>query len=35
MVQWVEHLAEWLQPVTDAMWRQMQATGYLQVDETP
>jgi transposase len=35
MVQWVEHLAEWLRPVTDAMWRQMQATGYLQVDETP
>lgn len=35
MVQWVERLAEWLQPITDAMWRQMQATGYLQIDETP
>lgn len=35
MVQWVERLAEWLQPITDAMWQQMQATGYLQIDETP
>jgi hypothetical protein len=35
MVQWVERLAEWLQPITEAMWRQMQATGYLQIDETP
>lgn len=35
MVQWVEHLADWLRPITDAMWTQMRATGYLQVDETP
>jgi len=35
MVQWVERLAEWLRPITEAMWRQMQATGYLQIDETP
>ena len=35
MVQWVEHIASWLRPVYDAMWRQMLAGGYLQVDETP
>ena len=35
MVQWVERLADWLRPVTDAMWSAMRATGYLQVDETP
>jgi transposase len=35
MVQWVEHLAEWLRPIYDAMWRDMLASGYLQVDETP
>ena len=35
MVQWVEHLAQWLQPISDAMWQQMQTTGYLQIDETP
>ncbi len=35
MVQWVEHIAGWLRPITEAMWRAMLATGYLQVDETP
>jgi transposase len=35
MVQWVEHLAEWLRPIADAIWADMRATGYLQVDETP
>ncbi len=35
MVQWVEQIASWLQPAYDAMWRQMLAGGYLQVDETP
>jgi transposase len=35
MVQWVEHIATWLRPVVDAMWRSMLAGGYLQVDETP
>ena len=35
MVQWVEHLAGWLRPIYDAMWRDALASGYLQVDETP
>jgi transposase len=35
MVQWVEQIAFWLRPVYDAMWQQMLAGGYLQVDETP
>ncbi|MEI6670293.1 MAG: IS66 family transposase [Acidobacteriota bacterium] len=35
MVQWVEHLAGWLRPIYDAMWRDLLATGYVQVDETP
>ena len=35
MVQWTEQIAFWLRPVYDAMWRQMIAGGYLQVDETP
>jgi len=35
MVQWVESIATWLRPVYDAMWREMLAGGYLQVDETP
>ncbi len=35
MVQWVEHIASWLKPVYDAMWQEMKATGYLQIDETP
>jgi hypothetical protein len=34
MVQWIEHIAGWLRPIADAMWRAMLATGYLQVDET-
>jgi transposase len=35
MVQWVEHIAGWLKPVYDAMWQEMKATGYVQIDETP
>ena len=35
MVQWVEHIAQWLVPLYDAMWQAMLAGGYLQVDETP
>ncbi len=35
MVQWVEHLAGWLRPIYNAMWRDVLATGYVQVDETP
>ena len=35
MVQWVEHIARWLQPVYEAMWQQMLAGGYLQIDQTP
>jgi transposase len=35
MVQWVEHIANWLRPLYDAMWKDMLAGGYLQVDETP
>jgi transposase len=35
MVQWAEHIATWLVPVYDAMWKSMKAGGYLQVDETP
>lgn len=35
MVQWVEHIAHWLRPLYDAMWKRMLAGGYLQVDETP
>ncbi len=35
MVQWVEQIAVWLRPLCDAMWRQMVAGGYLQIDETP
>jgi len=35
MVQWAEHIANWLLPIYDAMWQAMLAGGYLQVDETP
>jgi transposase len=35
MVQWAEHIATWLVPVYDAMWKAMMAAGYLQIDETP
>ena len=35
MVQWAEHIANWLLPVYDAMWRAMLSGGYLQIDETP
>jgi transposase len=34
MVQWAEHIATWLRPLYDAMWRAMLGVGYLQVDET-
>jgi transposase len=35
MVQWIEHIATWLEPLVDRMWQAMRAGGYLQVDETP
>jgi transposase len=35
MVQWVEKIAFWLQPIYNAMWAAMLPGGYLQVDETP
>jgi len=35
MVQWMEHIANWLEPLVERMWQRMLATGYLQVDETP
>ena len=35
MVQWVEHIAGWLQPIYDAMWQEMKVGKYLQIDETP
>jgi transposase len=35
MVQWIEHIATWLEPLVERMWQHMLATGYLQVDETP
>jgi transposase len=35
MMQWVEHIANWLRPLYDFMWKAMLQTGYLQVDETP
>jgi transposase len=35
MVQWMEHIATWLEPLLDRMWKAMLASGYLQVDETP
>ena len=35
MVQWVEHIAGWLEPVYEVMWQAMKAGGYVQIDETP
>lgn len=35
MVQWVEHIAQWLQPIYRRMWENMKQSGYLQIDETP
>jgi transposase len=35
MVQWAEHIATWLRPIYDAMWKAMFRRGYLQIDETP
>lgn len=35
MVQWVKHIAGWLQPVYDALWKEMKPGGYVQIDETP
>jgi len=35
MVQWAQHIATWLRPIYDAMWKAMLGGGYLQVDETP
>jgi len=35
MVQWAEHIAGWLRPLYEAVWKAMLATGYMQIDETP
>jgi len=35
MVQWVEQIASWLEPLYDVMWAGMKAGGYVQIDETP
>jgi transposase len=35
MIQWAEHIATWLRPIYDAMWKAMFGGGYLQIDETP
>jgi transposase len=35
MVQWAAHIATWLRPIYDAMWKAMFKNGYLQIDETP
>src|SRR5437762_8581152 len=35
MVQWIEHIAGWLKPIYEAMWQEMKAGNYLQIDETP
>jgi len=35
MVQWVEQIALWLQPIVNGMWELMKAGIYLQIDETP
>ena len=34
MVQWVEQIALWLQPIYNAIWQEMKAGTYLQMDET-
>jgi transposase len=35
MVQWIKHIAGWLKPIYEAMWQEMKAGNYLQIDETP
>jgi transposase len=35
MVQWVEKIAFLLQAIYNAIWKELQGTGYLQIDETP
>jgi hypothetical protein len=35
MVHWAEHIATWLVPVQNGMWKAMLAGGYFQIDETP
>jgi transposase len=35
LAEWVEHTAQWLQPVYEAMKRSLLRGNYLQVDETP
>ena len=35
MVQWVEKIAFLLQAICKGIWKELQATGYLQIDETP
>jgi transposase len=34
MVQWIEQIALWLQPIYNAIWELMKAGDYLQIDET-
>ena len=34
MVQWIEQIALWLQPIYNVMWELMKAGDYLQIDET-
>jgi transposase len=34
MVQWIEQIALWLQPIYNLMWELMKAGDYLQIDET-
>ena len=35
MIQWAEHIATWLRPIYDAIWKAMFGGSYLQIDETP
>jgi transposase len=35
MVQWVEKMAIWLLLIYNLIWKELEAGGYLQVDETP
>ena len=35
LMQWAQHIAAWLRPIYDAMWKTMVGGSYLQVDETP
>jgi transposase len=35
MVQWAEHIATWLRPLYEAVWKAMRTGDYMQIDETP